>query len=575
MKGWVRQLFFGLALIIMSISFYFSSSFEMVAAGVAVLLFGMMGLEDGFRQFSKGPLEKIVRKSTDKIIKSISLGFFSSAILQSSSLISVITISFLSAGLMSLTAGIGIIYGANIGTTTTAWIVALFGLKLKISAVAFPLIVFGIFFSFQGSSTIKGLGRIFTGLGFFFLGIQFMKDGFDMVQQTLDLTTLRVSGVWGILAFCGIGIVLTVVLQSSSAAMAVVLTSLYAGQIGYLSALALAVGANIGTTITAIIGSLKSSADGKRLALAHLIFNVSVGVMALIFILPLKNLVDISSEWIGIATNDYTLKLAVFHTVFNSIGVLIMLPIINPMSTWLSKRFTGDEGHGKLRYLNNSALIYSSTALESLQKESRALFELNILPLIHDLDKWIHHEPGAEAQIQEKIEKRYEDSIKPRYGAILQFSVQLNEADLSETETQKLFKIRLAARRMIELVKLLEEISPNLEKYCHSHQKEVQTQYNALLSKLIAVADQMQPVIKSEQPETFLEWIKSNKKDLRKKELWGSDKFSSLFKRLTTDVNILGSLVNDHTTVNQICLLLLQIAELLYIHYDELHQENP
>ena len=211
--------------------------------------------------------------------------------------------------------GLGLIFGANIGTTATAWLVAGFGLKIKISALAMPMLVFGIIFSFQKKDSLKGIGNVLAGLGFFFLGIHYMKEGFDVFKQYIDLTEYAVPGFLGVIIYTGIGVVITTVLQSSSATLALILTALSAGQIEYENALALAIGANIGTTITAILGSLSSNIAGRRLAGAHLIFNVTTGLVALAFIFPLARLVNSLSEWLNIAATDYTLKLPLFHYI--------------------------------------------------------------------------------------------------------------------------------------------------------------------------------------------------------------------------------------------------------------------
>ena len=138
--------------------FWISPDFKEISAGVAIFLFGMLSLEEGFKAFSGGALKKILQKSTDKTYKSIGFGIISTTVMQSSSLVSVLTISFLGAGLIGLAEGIGIIFGANIGTTTGAWLVAGFGLKVKISAYAMPMLVFGVIFIFQKSKSLKGIG---------------------------------------------------------------------------------------------------------------------------------------------------------------------------------------------------------------------------------------------------------------------------------------------------------------------------------------------------------------------------------------------------------------------------------
>ena len=243
-------------LLLLGISFLHIPNIQEISAGVAILLFGMISLENGFKSFAEGPLKKLLAKATDKFYKSFSVGMISTALLQSSSLISVITISFLSAGLITLYQGLGIIYGANLGTTATAWLVATLGLKFNISALAMPMIVFGIVLYLQSRRSLKGLGNIIAGLGFFFFGIALMKSGFDAYQGALDFSNHNLEGISGDLVFIFLGIAMTIILQSSSATIAIVLTVLASGQINYVNALAFAIGANVGTTVTAIIAAL-------------------------------------------------------------------------------------------------------------------------------------------------------------------------------------------------------------------------------------------------------------------------------------------------------------------------------
>ncbi len=153
-----------------------------------------------------------------------------------------------------------------------------------------------------------------------------MKEGFDVFKEYIDLTQYAIPGFKGVIVYTFLGIMITTILQSSSATLALILTALAAGQIEYENALALAIGANVGTTITAVLGSLSSNIAGKRLAGAHLIFNVVTGVVALAFIFPLARLVNVLSDFVNISPTDYTLKLAMFHTIFNVLGVVIMIP---------------------------------------------------------------------------------------------------------------------------------------------------------------------------------------------------------------------------------------------------------
>ena len=317
--------------------FSLSGDVKVIAAGVAIFLFGMLSLERGFKVFSGGVLSKILEKSTNNTIKSISFGTIATMVMFSSSLVSILTISFISVGLIGLIQGIGIIFGANIGTALSIWIIAGLGLKIKISAYALPMLVFAIILVFQKSETYKAIGYILAGLGFLFLGISYMKDGFEAFKDAIDLSTYGGVGFKFLMIYTLIGLLATVIMQSSHASLIIAITALSTGQISYENAIAIAIGANIGTTITAILGSLSSNIIGKRLAGVHLIFNVITGLIALVFIHQFTDLVEIISTNIGIADDNHALKLAVFHTLFNFTGVILMAPFIKQLAEFVSK----------------------------------------------------------------------------------------------------------------------------------------------------------------------------------------------------------------------------------------------
>ena len=269
-------------------------------------------MEDGFKLFSGGALEKILEKFTANKYKSLLTGFLTTSIVQSSSLISVIVISFLSVEIISLTQGMAIVFGANLGSTTTAWIVSALGLKIKISLYAMPMIIFGVLFRFSKNSTYIGLGNVLLGLGFIFLGISYMKEGFDTLKDAIDLAKYSVDGMIGVFIYVLIGIIATVIIQSSSATMAIIITALAGNNILYVDALALAIGANVGTTVTAILGSLTSNQNGKRLAFGHFVFNIITGLIALLLIYKLQALVNFIAPYFSIEEDNYTMKLALF-----------------------------------------------------------------------------------------------------------------------------------------------------------------------------------------------------------------------------------------------------------------------
>ncbi len=213
-----------------------------------------------------------------------------------------------------------------------------------------------------------------------------MKEGFDSFKDTINLAEYAVAGYPGVLLFTAIGIFATVVMQSSHATLVLTITALAAGQITYENALALAIGANVGTTITAILGAMSANEAGKRLAVAHLIFNVVTGAIAILFIYQLVALVNSASALIGIADDDYSLKLAVFHSVFNVLGIVVMLPLLNLLVTSL-ERFIPEKKPevDQPKYLSESSAAFPGTALEAVRLETLRVYEAALRIIIDGL----------------------------------------------------------------------------------------------------------------------------------------------------------------------------------------------
>jgi len=475
-------------LLVLAYGFWVSSDFKEISAGVAIFLFGMLALEEGFKAFTGGTLESILRKSTNRYWKSLSFGIASTTLMQSSSLVSVITISFLSAGLITLVAGIGIIFGANIGTTTGAWLIAGLGLKVKISAYAMPMLVFGVILVFQKSKAMKGIGYILAGLGFLFLGIHHMKEGFEAFKSTIDLTQFAVSGYPGLFLFAGIGIFATVVMQSSHATLVLILTALAAGQITYENALALAIGANVGTCITAVLGSLSANVEGKRLAGAHLIFNVSTGVIAIVFINQFLWGVESISAAVGIGATDYTMKLAVFHTLFNLAGVMLMSPLIGHMARFLEKSLRTKETTGvEPKYLNDAVLEFPDATMEAVRKETLHLYDNALELLAHGVSLHRHEifsEEELEGIVKQKrkaiaidIDTVYERNVKVLYGAIVAF-ISEAQSKITSEYSEDLYALRTAGRHILESVKDIKHLNKNLAVYAVSENDHIRGEYN-------------------------------------------------------------------------------------------------
>ena len=500
----IKRIVLPAILIVLAFGFWISPNFKEIAAGVAIFLFGMIFLEDGFRAFTGGILEKLLAKTTDRLWKSISFGVVSTTVMQSSSLVSVITISFLSSGLIGLAAGIGIIFGANLGTTTGAWLIAGFGLKVKISAYAMPMLVFGVIMVFQKSRNLKGIGYVLAGLGLLFLGIHHMKEGFEAFRETIDLTQFAVGGYPGLFLFAAIGIAATVIMQSSHATLVIIITALSVGQITYENALALAIGANVGTTITAIIGSMSANHQGKRLAGAHLIFNMVTGLIAIAFIWQLIWAVDMISANVGIAGDNFTLKLAVFHTVFNLIGVIVMAPFVVRLVQFLERVIpTPESSIIEPEFLNESVADFPETLLIAVRNEVFHLYDNAYRIIAHGIN--VHRETitsdviledelkSSKEIIKEDISEQYTRSIKSLHPAIIDFTGAAR-IRLSSEFSSHLYDLRRASQRIVQAVKDTQHLQKNIDIFGASQNPAIRNEYNNIrinIARILRLIEQL------------------------------------------------------------------------------------
>jgi phosphate:Na+ symporter len=576
----LRKILLPTIFILLAYGFWISPDFKEIAAGISIFLFGMLSLEEGFKAFSGGTLEKILQKSTDKLYKSVGFGILTTTIMQSSSLVSVLTISFLGAGLIGLAEGIGIVFGANIGTTTGAWLVAGFGLKVKISSYAMPMLVFGVILIFQKVKSLKGIGYILAGLGFLFLGIHYMKDGFEAFKSTIDLATYGGTGLKYLFIFTGIGVFATVIMQSSHATLVLIITALSVGQISYENALALAIGANVGTTITAIIGAMSSNIVGKRLAGAHLIFNITTGLIAIIFMSQLIYFVDIISNIVGISSDDWTLKLAVFHTIFNIIGVVVMVPFINKLVVFLESTLKdGKSAENKstdsAKYLNDSVLELPETAMVVLIKETKHLYENAFEIITHglnlkrtnivssmDLDEVINN---IYSQDNIDIDDFYNRNIKGIYGEIIDFSTKA-QSKMAPKDIKILYKLKLANRDIVEAIKDTKHLQKNLIKYTNSSNEHIKSQYNNIRKDLAELLRNINIIATTDEEDVIILLLSKIKIHTEKYDILANGTLDNLIRRSLITNEMATSLMNDSVYAYNISQNLIKMVEIIFVN---------
>ena len=574
------KIFLPTILIILSWGFWISPDFKIISAGVAIFLFGMLSLDSGFKIFTGGTLEKILAKTTDKRWKSLTFGIVSTSIMQSSSLVSVITISFLSAGLIGLYQGVGIIFGANLGTTTGAWLIAGFGLKVNMSAYAMPMLVFGTLLVLQKSKNLTGIGYILAGLGFLFLGIHYMKEGFDAFKSTLDLTQFAVTGFKGLLIYTLIGLLATVILQSSHATLVLIITALSSGQIGYENALALAIGANVGTTITAVIGALSSNEQGKRLAGAHVIFNVLTGLVAIVFITPLLQLVNFISFNIGIDNNDYTLKLAVFHTLFNLLGVLIMLPLMDRLVTFLEKILpTKTPSKTKAQYLIDSTLSYADTATEAIRNETLHMWDNTIDLIARGIHVRRHAMLNKNSNLQQlvvkfpvkrrfNVDRYYELKIKSLYGEIISYISQTTFGWELE-QSGEIYWLRIANQDMVDAIKDIKHLQKNLTHYASSNNSVIKEQYNDFRIQIAKLVQSLELIRTAESKDIPSLMIDQLKLETDTRDTQQNKSINEMIRNHQITAGMAVSLMNDKAYVYNISRKLIEMGYTLFIQQNK------
>lgn len=372
------------------------------AGGIGLFLLGMRLMTDGLKVAAGSALRRVLKNGTRTRVHALATGAGLTGLVQSSSAVTVATIGFVNAGLLTLGGAMWVVFGSNVGTTTTGWLVAATGFKINVEAFALPLVGVGIlWWTVAGSLRRGAVGQVIGGFGLFFLGLGFMQDAFAGLSAHVDLATLAIPGIGGILVFLGIGTLLTILTQSSSAAIAIVLSAASQGVIGLNLAGAAVVGANVGTTATALLAVIGATPDARRTAVAHVAFNVlAAGVAVILLPFMLEGLHDLLYDMLD-EEPSLPMLLAAFHTAFNVGGVLLMWPMSSRLERWLKKRFvTTEEEEGRPRHLDANILTVPVVALDALRLETRRLGHVAAMML---LDAYGTSKPSVEALERRKL----------------------------------------------------------------------------------------------------------------------------------------------------------------------------
>lgn len=419
-----------------------------VLGSLGLFLYGMTLLSEGLQKVAGDKMRSILAAMTSNSLKRVLTGLFITAIIQSSSATTVMVVSFVNAGLLSLAQSVGVIMGANIGTTITAWIISLLGFKADIAVLSIPLIGVGFTFMMFKSKRRKSIGELIIGFALLFLGLSFLKESVPDLKSTPEVLEFLKEwtsfGFLSVLIFVAIGTLLTMVLQSSSATMALTLVMCSYGWIPFEMAAAMVLGENIGTTITANIAAAVANVSARRAALAHTVFNLFGVTWVLIFFKPILNLVAMLTVSVGggdpfLDAGSTLYGVSFLHTLFNTTNTLILVwftPQIVKFVSYVVKAPKTEEVF-RLQYIQGGLLSTAELSLTQAKQEivsfarlAKKQFEY-AKQAIHDNDKDNFEELFTKLEHYEQITDRVELEIANYLNGI-------SEGQLSEESARRL-----------------------------------------------------------------------------------------------------------------------------------------
>lgn len=463
--------------------------FNFVGA-LALLLWGMDLLSSGIQKGAGNKLQKLLSVVSGNRFTAVFTGLLVTGIIQSSSATTVMVVSFVNAQILSLTQAIGIIFGANIGTTVTAWIVSFLGFSFKVSAIAIPLIGIGFFLKSLKKAKIKNFSDLFLGFGMLFLGLDLLGDTLSLNPESVSfINSITDWGFLGIIVGVLIGAVLTGLIHSSSAFTAIILTMAAAGSINWKLSAALVLGSNIGTTIDAVLSSIGASTNAKRAAAVHVGFNICGTIIAIICFNPFLSLVDLIVP--GTPESNITNHIAMLHTVFNTCSTLIFLPFVNQIAMLVSKLIKEPKSQVEKEYKLPLIITQNRYTIDSyilqIEKEIALMSAktMTMLDEIYTALKGFNLNSIENISSQVLEQEDYIDQMNEAISDFLMNCYQMN--DVSEHNKAKISKL-------IQITAEIEDLSDECASIIHVLQKYILTsdqKKSSSYEKLLPFVDQV------------------------------------------------------------------------------------
>lgn len=449
--------------------------FLKLIGSLTFFLFGMKMMSESLQKVAGDRMRTILGAMTSNRFKGVLTGIIITAIIQSSSATTVMIVSFVNAGLLTLVQSIGVIMGANIGTTVTAWLITIFGFHIDISAFALPLIGISLPLIFSKQSKYKSIGEMIIGFAMIFMGLAYLNSSVPDINSNPEILSFFAKyssfGYWSILFFLFIGLVVTLIIQSSSAAMALTLVMCFNGWIGFDVAVAMVLGQNIGTTITANLAALVANKTAKQAALAHLFFNAIGVFFAMVLFYPFEQLVvnmmnllnlnlpcKIEGQTIEQTNAAIPVALSIYHTLFNVTNTLILIwfvPTLAKIVKQIIKSSDDDDEQFKLKYINTGLLNFDELSTLQARKEIEVFIQRTkrMYQMVKDL---------LEEDKSKKFEKtlqridKYEEIADRMDEEIAIFLTSITRSDVSRTTAEQ-------ASSMLKLVSRIESISDSCQ----------------------------------------------------------------------------------------------------------------
>ncbi len=561
---------------------------------LGLFLYGMKVMSDALMELAGDRMRTILSTTMSNRFFAVFTGFTITAVIQSSSATTLMIVSFTNASLLTLTEAIGVIMGANIGTTVTAWLISILGFKVSMSAIALPLVGIGFLLSMNKKKNLQNWGYFIIGFAVLFIGLQFLKDSVPDIRNNPEILAVLSGytsmGYASVLLFLFIGTVLTVIVQSSSATMALTLLMTYEGWIPFDMAAAMVLGENIGTTITANLAALVANYRARRAARAHFIFNILGVTWMLIVFFPFLGVINeivIRIEGVSpfVEATAVPIALSLFHTCFNIINTSLLLGFIKYIARIVERMvpevIEKEEAIDQPKYLDRSSLEYPQTGIKALFDESlRLLQNAAYKAITHGLS--VHREDlessrelktvlESKEAIPVDIEKIYTTKIKSIYSQILEYATRLqSDFALEEDKIETIRNILIADRRLVRVVKRMAPLHENIVRFLSSNNHAILHEYNLIRRKILRVVREIHLASESEHPLRHIRKIEKERKKAEELDVLISGRVNQLLLDGEITNEMATSLINDCDEARKIVRDLVDIATLLYYPRDKL-----